>query len=420
VWRTRRRVVLALLLLSTVATAAGASAAIRRDPRPAVAVATQSTSGAPARGHPTFHSARSNPFGGRGMWIWVLARSDGGDLPVLEADAHQHGISTLIIKSGDGSSVWPQFSAPVLSALHASRLRVCAWQYVYGNHPISEAYVGAAAVRAGADCLVVDAESEYEGKYVQAQAYLGRLRALIGRNFPVALAGFPYMDYHPSFPYSVFLGPGGAQFNVPQMYWRDIGTSVDAVYAHTFAYNTIYQRPIFPLGQVFESPPARQIRRFRQLSRVYGASNVSWWDWQEASAGAWRAVSAPAGTLRGYLPSAAYATLARGARGDLVVWAQEHLVRAGEPLTINGSFDPATVSAVEAFQSAHALSPSGVVDPLTWAALLRYPPARVKWVRYRHHLTATMARAGFMPVPASASLRAKAYEIPRSLGAGRP
>ena len=53
----------------------------------------------------------------------------------------------------------------------------------------------------------------------------------------MALAGFPYVDYHPGFPYSVFLGPGGAQYNAPQMYWVDIGTSVNTVYAHTYAYN---------------------------------------------------------------------------------------------------------------------------------------------------------------------------------------
>ena len=63
-----------------------------------------------------------------------------------------------------------------MSTLHAHGLRVCAWQYVYGNHPITEAYVGAAAVKAGANCLVIDAESEYEGKYVSAQAYITRLR----------------------------------------------------------------------------------------------------------------------------------------------------------------------------------------------------------------------------------------------------
>ena len=81
----------------------------------------------------------------------------------------------------------------------------------------------------------------------------------------MALAGFPYVDYHPGFPYSVFLGPGGAQYNSPQMYWVDIGTSVNTVYAHTYAYNTVYEREIDPLGQVYQNPPLGQIIRFRQL-----------------------------------------------------------------------------------------------------------------------------------------------------------
>ena len=187
--------------------------------------------------------------------------------------------------------------------LHAGGLRVCAWQYVYGNHPVTEAYMGADAVHDGADCLLIDAESEYEGKYVSAQTYIQRLRKLIGANYPLALAGFPYVDFHPAFPYSVFLGPGGAQYNVPQMYWRDIGVTTDAVFAHTYSYNLIYGRPIFPLGQVYADPPAHQIVRFRELSRAYGARGLSWWDWQEASSSAWIALSRPAGSLPGYVPT---------------------------------------------------------------------------------------------------------------------
>src|SRR5205085_11594393 len=193
------------------------------------------------------------------------------------AQRHRYGVTALMIRSGDGTGTWSQFSAPLVSALHRNGLRVCAWQYVYGTHPVTEAYVGAAAIRAGADCLLIDAESQYEGKYVQAQSYVQRLRKLIGANFPVALAGFPYVDYHRAFPYSVFLGPGGAQYNVPQMYWRDIGTSVDNVYAHTYFYNRLYQRPLYPLGQVYNSPPSKQLVRFRQFLRTYGAGGVSWW-----------------------------------------------------------------------------------------------------------------------------------------------
>jgi Putative peptidoglycan binding domain len=376
--------------------------------------------GSSGRRHVKPRAARGSPFNGRAMWIWVLGSSDGGNLGSIVAQARRYGVATLIIKSGDGSSGWSQFNAPLVSALHASGLHVCAWQYVYGTHPITEAYVGAAAVHDGADCLLIDAESQYEGKYVQAQAYMQRLRSLIGANFPLALAGFPYVDYHRAFPYSVFLGPGGAQYNAPQMYWRDIGTTVDGVFAHTFVFNRPYQRPIFPLGQVYNNPPARQIRRFRQLSRAYGSPGVSWWDWQEAPTGAWGAIAQAVGPLGGFAPDTAYATVGSGALGDLVVWAQEHLVSAGEPVTIDGSFGPQTLAAVEAFQAARGLALTGLIDTPTWQALLRYPPAHVKWVIRKKQLTATAAGADVMVVPKSASARARRYEIPRSFGAGRP
>jgi hypothetical protein len=354
------------------------------------------------------------------MWIWVLSQSNGGNLASIIATAKRYGISTLMIKSGDGSSTWSQFSPQVVSTLHAAGLRVCAWQYVYGTHPISEAYVGASAVHNGANCLLIDAESQYEGRYVQAQAYITQLRKLIGGGFPVALAGFPYMDYHPAFPYSVFLGPGGAQYNVPQMYWVDIGTTVDGVYTHTYAYNRIYQRSIFPLGQVYNNPPSSQVVRFRQLSRVYGARGVSWWDWQEATLAGWRALSRSAGPAKGVTASRTWATIGRGWKGDLVVWAQEHLVSAGYKIRIDGGYGPQTVSAVQSFQSAHGLPLDGVVGQATWQALLRYRPARVRWTAGGARAARAAGVTSAMQVPASAYLRAKRDEIPGSLGAGRP
>jgi hypothetical protein len=363
--------------------------------------------------------AQGNPFGGRGMWIWVLSSSNGGNLTSIVTTARRYGISTLMIKSGDGTSTWSQFSTPAISYFHANGLRVCAWQYVYGAHPVGEAQVGANAVRRGADCLLIDAEAEYEGKYVAAQTYVRRLRKLIGASFPVALAGFPYVDYHPSFPYSVFLGPGGAQYNVPQMYWADIGTTVDRVYSHTYDFNRPYGRQIAPLGQVYNSPPARDIRRFRQLSRSYGAPGVSWWDWQEAARAAWRALSQPVGSLAGFRADSSYARVAQGAKGDLVVWIQLHLISAGQRTKVDGDFGPSTRGAVRRFQAARGLSVDGIVGTTTWRALLGYPAAPVTW-------TSSGARAArdvagdARPAPPSASLRARRYEIPRSLGAGRP
>ncbi len=369
-------------------------------------------------------SSTANPFSGRGMWIWYLSAANGGNLGSLIGTAHHYGIKTVLIKSGDGSSTWSQFSRHVVSTLHAHGLRVCGWQYVYGSHPVTEARVGAFAVHNGADCLAIDAESEYEGRYVQAQSYIRNLRKLVGSRFPVSLASFPYVDYHPAFPYSVFMGRGGAQYNTPQMYWRDIGVSVDTVYAHTYSFNRIYRRPIFPLGQVYEAPPPSQIKRFRQLSTAYGSSGLSWWDWQEASGTSWRALAQePLAKASSVHSGSKYAALGRGAQGDVVVWAQEHLRSAGQRVAVDGSFGASMQAAVARFQRAHSLSASGAIGAATWQALLRYSPKAVTWTssgaRVHGALAAAGAGAGNIElVPKSARLPARAYEIGRSPGRG--
>src|SRR5262249_27084337 len=142
-------------------------------------------------------------FDREGMWIWYVDRTEGGNLARIAARAKSHGIGTLYIKSSDGGSYWSQFNSPMVGGL-----RDCAWGFVYGDSPLAEARVAAAAVKRGADCFVIDAEGQYEGKYAAAERYMRALRARIGEEFPVALATFPYVDYHPAFPYSVFFAPG--------------------------------------------------------------------------------------------------------------------------------------------------------------------------------------------------------------------
>jgi hypothetical protein len=416
------RLILSLLLVAGCALAA--EPAIGASGGAGVGSGSGSGSASPVS---TASRGRPNPLSGRAMWIWELPDVQGGNISSIVALARRYGIGTLMIKSSDGTDQWSQFNRSLVSELHANGIRVCAWQYVYGNHPVTEAYLGAYAVRDGADCLLIDAESEYEGKYVQAETYITRLRQLIGANYPVALAGFPYVDYHPAFPYSVFLGPNGAQYNVPQMYWRDIGVTTDAVFAHTYSYNLVYGRPIYPLGQVYGNPPARQIVRFRELARVYGAGGLSWWDWQEATQSGWTALSRPAGALPGYVPYKTMADVADGAKGDMVVWAQEHLVSAGYPVTISGDFGYHTLLDIESFQGAHGLTPDGIIGPDTWAALLRYRPANVTWVASGKHQSATVANALVRrgaPIiettPQSAALPMRRDEIAGAGGAGRP
>jgi peptidoglycan hydrolase-like protein with peptidoglycan-binding domain len=319
-------------------------------------------------------------FDGQGMWIWYVNQSDGGNLAAIVAQAHAAGVSTLFVKSSDGSTnYWSQFSPALVQQMHANGLRVCAWQYVYGTNPGGEASLGARAVAAGADCLVIDAEAEYEGKYGAAQTYVADLREKIGAAYPLGLASFPYVYFHTSLPFSVFLGPNGAQFNAPQMYWKAIGNSVDTVYAYTYISNRPYGRVIVPLGQTYENPSSADLLRFREEGSLYGASGISFWDFQETSAGGWKALGAPLTALTGVTPDAAWSELSQGSKGDPVLWMQEHLASAIPAQATTGIFDSATKANLAQFQGTHGIRASGHTDAATWQALLALAPVAVDW-----------------------------------------
>jgi hypothetical protein len=354
---------------------------------------------------------RHSPFVRQGMWIWYVDQSQGGSVSAILRTAHRHDIGTVYIKAGDGATRWDQFNGPLVAALHHGGLKVCAWQFVYGDAPEAEARVGAAAVRAGADCLVIDAEAEYEGKYAAADLYVRSLRAQVGARFPLSLAGFPYVDYHPAFPYSVFLGPGGATVNQPQMYWKDIGTSVHEVFAHTYLYNRLWGRPVFPIGQTYGAPGLRPLRLFRRYSASYGTV-PSWWDWQETNTREWGAFGARNGRLKipALVPESEYPLLRIGAKGDLVVWAQERLITAGQEVEVDGIFEGKTRRAVRAFQEEHGLEGDGQLGSDTWAQLVNYTPLRVEWAATTPIVSSLGGGAGAHR-PASASLPAKRNEL---------
>jgi putative peptidoglycan binding protein len=317
-------------------------------------------------------------FTGAGMWIWELSKSEGGNLFGIVNRARAAGITTVFVKSSDGTDAWDQFTPALVSALRAQGLRVCAWQFVYGDAPEVEAQLGAAAAAAGADCLVVDAETRYEGKYAQAQRYVATLRSLVGTSYPVGLTSFPYVDYHGKLPYSVFLGPGGAQANLPQVYWKDIGGTPDAVSAHTLAVNRVYGVPIAPLGQTYGRATVTDVQRFRAVWAGYGAGGLSWWSWQATPAALWATLAIDPGPPVA-VTDPGWPTLGKGAKGDLVVWLQQHLVSADATVPVDGTLGASTVTALRAFQTARGIPASGTTDALTWAAVLGLPLQPKDW-----------------------------------------
>ncbi len=116
------------------------------------------------------------------------------------------------------------------------------------------------------------------------------------------------------------------------------------------------------------------------------------------------------------------APIKKGAKGDLVVWAQEHLISAGYRIGVDGGFGPNTRRAVLGFQRARGLGADGIIGPATWSALLRYRAVYIKWNVRGTMRPAAISDAGgrrsarAAPVPASASIPAKRDEISGRLG----
>src|SRR3954464_848390 len=88
-------------------------------------------------------------FDGNGMWVWYLSKSNRGNLDSIAARARRAGVTTLFIKSSDGTHTWSQFSSRLVKALHKRGLRACAWGYVYGRNPRDEARAARTAILRG-------------------------------------------------------------------------------------------------------------------------------------------------------------------------------------------------------------------------------------------------------------------------------
>jgi Putative peptidoglycan binding domain len=191
------------------------------------------------------------------------------------------------------------------------------------------------------------------------------------------LAGQAEISEHPTFPYSVFLGPGGCNVVLPLIYWLDFGQSVNAAYAATIGANAIYGRPILPVGQLYGAPTPAELVRFRGLAAAYGAPGLSFFDLDAAQPQQLTALIAPPAKLARRAVIAP--TLRPGADGDEIVQAQELLNAAGAHLPVGGFYGAETTRALVSFQERHHLKPDGILDPATWRALLHFTPREPSW-----------------------------------------
>ena len=235
-------------------------------------------------------------FRGDGMWIWQLPKSSGGDPPAIGLQARAAGIETVFVKSSDGVTPWAQFSPALVAALHAQGLRVCAWQFVYGNDPAGEAAQGARARRA----------RRRLPRHRRRDALRGQVRPGAAVRRRAAGGDRPRLPGRPDVVPVRRLPPAPAVLGVPRARAprrptcrrstgrRSAGLGRRGEREDPGAHNRLYGAPIAPLGQTYKSPAPADLQRFRQVWASYGVGGLSWWSWQASPQAAWATLAAPA------------------------------------------------------------------------------------------------------------------------------
>jgi len=170
---------------------------------------------------------------------------------------------------------------------------------------------------------------------------------------PAAVPSVPSADAHPLLP-----SPPSAR---PVLSLGDQGEEVKAV-----------QRSVKVTVDGRFGPQTRLgVQAFQSVAGLTADGIVGPLTW--AALDEARTSSAPGPAVGGAV--SARPVLSQGASGPAVVELQKLLTRAGQAVSADGRFGPATYAAVVAFQRSRGLIVDGVVGPRTWAALGAGGPA---------------------------------------------
>lgn len=232
-----------------------------------------------------------------GMWIWDTQECEGGDVSAIVARCNQTGLGYVLIKTNDGVKEYNGTLGPLVSTLQDAGVQVWAWQYSYGREPEKEAEAFAQrslALNVNGVCCDAEKEYEAESQASAADAYMTRLRDLVGE-LPTAVSSFYLPHYHQQFPWHEFLGK--CDFAMPQVYWftKDPAKALEASYVQY----TEYIRPekIVPTGAAYSEATGdpENIRIFLERAQQLGASMASFWSWQHATLAMWEQIGSRVG-----------------------------------------------------------------------------------------------------------------------------
>jgi hypothetical protein len=226
----------------------------------------------------------------KGFYIWKIPNCENGDPESIALTAYNAGLTHVLIKIANGiynynydTSTKKDLIEPVADALHKRNIKVWGWHYVFGDLPIDEAKTAIQQInRLPLDGYMIDAESEYKGKYTPCRIFMKELRSALP-DFPIALSSFRYPKIHNDLPWKDFLTY--CDFNMPQVYWEQSHNPAYQLERSLNEFQTVVEpfRPIIPTGVAYCAggwcPSSSEIIEFMNQAVSLKMSAVNFWSW---------------------------------------------------------------------------------------------------------------------------------------------
>lgn len=232
---------------------------------------------------------------GKGVFIWQLSASSGGDPVAMASRAHEAGMEWVAIKVQNGKYLWnADLMGAATQAFKGAGVEVWGWGYVGGKTSVplghtvgSAAEEAAATVKAvkdyGIDGFIIDAEKEYkrEGASGWARTYMQGVRAVLPK-YPIGLCSYRFPSLHPQIPWSVFLA--SCDFHMPQVYWEQAHNPAAQLVRSVKELKALKNLPVIPVGAAYPAgswaPTVADLDAFDRTAHAQGLPGVGWWSWQ--------------------------------------------------------------------------------------------------------------------------------------------
>jgi peptidoglycan hydrolase-like protein with peptidoglycan-binding domain len=308
---------------------------------------------------------------GKGMWLYQLSMSEGGNATKVVNKAKALGLTHLYTRLGSSKKgFYAQDELnKLLPVAHAAGIKVIGWDFVYLTDPIADAVRSKAEIDYTTpdghkiDAFSADIETNAEGVNLTAEgaaAYGAKLRELVGPSYPL-IATVPRPSPKRWFPFA----EATAAFDAiaPMVYWQNRDPATDV--AGAIDYLAQFNKPIMPIGQAYNGgpeggpdrdPPREQLVAFMNTAHAKGAVAVSFWVWNHATPEQFAAID---DAIAWELP------IGRAATGAAAVFLQRVLNLLGHPVAPDGMLGPATKTAIASVQRAFGLPATGTLDAAT-------------------------------------------------------